>query len=86
LHKYAIKNVHTLPVCALNFEILKFSAAPETHFKSILMLGGRGKFNICGLDHFDSEPFILFTEWKLSLPSHTRSSCSWSWNYLATTF
>ena len=32
--------MHTLPVYVLNFEILKFSAAPETHFKSILMFGG----------------------------------------------
>ena len=32
--------MHTLPVYALNFEILKFSADPETHFKSILMFGG----------------------------------------------
>jgi len=40
---------------------LKFSAAPETHFMSILMLAGRGKFNICGLDHFASEPFNYAT-------------------------
>ena len=40
-HKYAIKNIHTLPVYGLNFEILKFSAAPETLFQSILMLGGQ---------------------------------------------
>jgi len=39
-HKYAIKNMHTLAVYALNFEILKFSAVPETHFKSILMFEG----------------------------------------------
>ena len=32
--------MHTLPVYALNFEILKISAAPETHFKSILMFVG----------------------------------------------
>ena len=32
--------MHTLPVYALNFEILNFSATPETHFKSILMFGG----------------------------------------------
>ena len=38
-----------------NFE---FSAAPETHFKSILKLGGGGGFNyIRGLDHSGSEPF-----------------------------
>jgi len=49
--------MHILPVYALNFEILKFSAGPETHFKSILIFGG-GKFNICGLDHFASELFI----------------------------
>ena len=30
----------TIPVYALNFEILKFSAASETHFKSILRFGG----------------------------------------------
>jgi len=36
-HKYVIKSMHTLPVYTLNFEILKFSAAPEIHFKSILM-------------------------------------------------
>jgi len=47
--------MHTLLVSALNFEILKFPAAPETRFKSILMFYG-GKFNICGLDHFASEP------------------------------
>ena len=29
--------IATLPMYALNFEILKFSAAPETHF---LMFGG----------------------------------------------
>ena len=53
--------MHTLPVYALNFEILKFLAAPETHFKSILMFGGGagGDFNVCGLDHFPSEPFNL---------------------------
>jgi len=39
-YKNAVKNVHTLRVYALNFEILKFSAAPETHFKSILKFGG----------------------------------------------
>ena len=33
-------HVHNLAVYALNFEILQFSAAPETHFKSILMFGG----------------------------------------------
>jgi len=38
-----------------------FSTAPETHFKSILMFYG-GKFNICGLDHFASEPFIFSRE------------------------
>jgi len=32
--------MHTLPVYALNSEILKFTAAPESHFKSILTLGG----------------------------------------------
>jgi len=32
--------MHTLPVYALNIEILKFSTAPETHFKSILMFKG----------------------------------------------
>ena len=36
------KKMHTLPVFALNFEILKFSAAPETHFKGILLFGGGG--------------------------------------------
>ena len=36
------KNMHTLPMYALNFEILKFSAAPETYIKSILIcLGGQ---------------------------------------------
>jgi len=35
-YKYAIKNMHTLPVYALNL-IFFFWAAPETHFKSILM-------------------------------------------------
>ena len=33
--------MHTLPVYALKFEILKFSAAPETLLKSILMFGGQ---------------------------------------------
>ena len=37
-----------------NIEIL--SAAPEMYFKSILMFGG-SNFNICGLDHFTSQPF-----------------------------
>ena len=41
------------------WEILKFSADPETYFRSILKLGGE-KFNICGLDHSGSEPFKLF--------------------------
>ena len=57
LHKYAVKDMHTLRVYALNFEILKISAASEIHFKSILMFKLGGKFNICGLDHFASEPF-----------------------------
>jgi len=35
--------------------VCHISAAPATHFKSILMLGG--KFNICRLDHFTSETF-----------------------------
>ena len=39
-----------------NIEILKLSAAPEMHFKSIVMFGG-SNFNICGLDHFTSQPF-----------------------------
>ena len=39
--------MHTLPVYGLNFEILEFSAASETHFKR----------DICGLDHYASEPF-----------------------------
>jgi len=41
-NNYAIKNMHNLPVYALNFEILKFSAAPKLHFKGILMFGGGG--------------------------------------------
>jgi len=41
LHKYAVKDMHTLPVYALNFEILKISAASEIHFKSILIFGGQ---------------------------------------------
>jgi len=40
--------MHTLPVYALNFEILKFSAAPETHFKSILMFGGGANSKFVG--------------------------------------
>jgi len=40
--------MHTLPVYALKFELLKFSAAPETQ---------GDKFNICRLDHYASEPF-----------------------------
>jgi len=51
------KNLHTLPVYARNFGILKFSAAPETHFKSILMFGGTNSTFVV-LDHFASEPFI----------------------------
>ena len=39
-----------------NFEILKFPAAPETHFKSILKFGG-DKSNVCGLGHSGSQPF-----------------------------
>ena len=35
------KNMHTLPVYALNFEILKFSAAPETHLRVFSCLGGQ---------------------------------------------
>ena len=42
-------------------EILKFSVAPETHFKSILMFGGGGgKFIVFGLDPFASEPFNYY--------------------------
>jgi len=40
-----------------NFEILKFSAAPETHFKSIFKFGG-DKSDVCGLGHSGSQPFI----------------------------
>ena len=36
--------MYTLPVYALNFEILKYSVAPETNFKSILVcVCGRGE-------------------------------------------
>ena len=49
-------NMHTLPVYALKFELLKFQQ----------LLKHRGdKFNICGLDHYASEPFIyvnVYTE------------------------
>jgi len=34
-----MKSMHNLLMYALNFEILKFPAALETHFKSILMFG-----------------------------------------------
>ena len=43
-----------------NFEIRKFSAAPETHFKSIFKLGG-DKSDICGLGHSGSQPFNYYT-------------------------
>ena len=39
-----------------NFEICKFSAAPETHFKSIFKFGG-DKSDVCGLGHSGSQPF-----------------------------
>jgi len=55
LHKYAIKNMYTLPVYALNFEILKFQQLLNHILRVFSCL--RGKFNICGLDHFASEPF-----------------------------
>ena len=51
------KSMYILQVYTPKFEILEFSAAPETHFKSILM---GGKINICGLDHFTSEPFNFY--------------------------
>jgi len=51
------KSIYILWVYTPKFEILKFSAAPETHFKSILM---GGKINICGLDHFTFEPFNFY--------------------------
>jgi len=39
-----------------NFEILKFPAAPETHFKSIFKFGW-DKSNVCGLGHSGSQHF-----------------------------
>ena len=39
-----------------NFEILKFSAVPETHFKSIFKFGVE-KSDVCGLGHSGSQPF-----------------------------
>ena len=40
LCKNAIKNVHTIWACGQKFQISKYSAASEMHFKSIPMLGG----------------------------------------------
>ena len=51
--------MHTLPVYGLNFEILEFSAASETHFKR----------DICGLDHYASEPFNCRMVPKVSIIS-----------------
>jgi len=42
------------------FEIHKFSAAPETHFKSIFKFGG-DKSDVGGLGHSGSQPFICTT-------------------------
>jgi len=39
-----------------NFEIFKFSAASETHFKSIFKFRG-DKSDVCGLGHSGSQPF-----------------------------
>ena len=39
-----------------NFEIRKFSAAPETHFNSIFKFG-EDKSDVCGLGHSGSQPF-----------------------------
>ena len=54
--------MHTLPVYALNFEILKFSAAPETYFKSIFMFGGANSTFVGYSDHFASEPFNYISQ------------------------
>ena len=41
----------------LKFEILTFSAAPETHFESIPMLGGANSTFVGYVDHSGSQPF-----------------------------
>ncbi len=41
-----------------NFETFNISAAPVTNFQSFFQGGGGGKFNICGLAHTASRPFI----------------------------
>ena len=72
--------MHTLPVYALNFEILEFSAASETHFKR----------DICGLDHYASEPFncrmvpkvlliSLFADFPTLLNAYSSSEDTWQW-------
>ena len=48
--------------------ILKLSAAPEMHFKNILMFGGSN----CGLNHFTSQPFV-YKYWILSIPANNLS-------------
>ena len=48
--------MHSVWTYGQNFEILKFSAAPETHFKSIFKFG-RDKSDVCGLGHPGSQPF-----------------------------
>lgn len=44
-----------------SLEILKISAAPEPDFKNIVNSGGGegDEFNLCVLDHYDSQPFYL---------------------------
>jgi len=53
-----------------NFEIRKFSAAPETHFKSIFKFGG-DKSDVYGLGQSGSQPFNygmrLVTKMKLDV-------------------
>ncbi len=50
-----------------NFKNFKISAAPVTNF---LSWGAGGNFIICGLFHFASQPFILFSLNTPSLRSH----------------
>jgi len=58
LHSNAIKTYIPYEHKTKINETLTFSAAPETHFESIPMLGGANSTFACGLDHSGSQPFI----------------------------
>jgi len=65
LHKNGIKACISYECIPPKFEILKFSAAPETHFKRYSH-GGGGKINICGLDHSLLSPSIFIHQDHIS--------------------